>query len=68
MRLSRAKRKVSKFRWTGPPAGKVTQPQEMVLEGLTPGRQYFALKSWDAAESIIKLSNVVSVEVKQGRI
>jgi PcRGLX-like protein central beta sandwich domain len=47
-----------------PTPGKAAQPQEMVLEGLKPGRQYFAIKSWDAAENISQLSNVVSVEVK----
>ncbi len=34
------------------------------VEGLSPGVHYFAVKSWDAADNISELSNVVEVTVK----
>jgi len=38
--------------------------ETMVLAGLAPGRLYIALKSWDDAENISDLSNVVTVNGK----
>ncbi len=46
------------------PQGAFGAPKALSAADLPPGRYYFAIKSWDAAGNLSRLSNVVQVEIK----
>ena len=53
------------FNVTGEPAPKSAGEKEtFTLKGLTPGKHWVALKSFDAAQNTSELSNVVEVDVR----
>jgi hypothetical protein len=47
-----------------PAPGKPGEKREMTVGGLSAGKVHFALKSWDAADNVSDISNVVAVEVR----
>jgi hypothetical protein len=47
-----------------PAPGAAGARETFELKGLTPGRRWFAVKSFDAARNVSDISNVVSVEVE----
>ena len=47
-----------------PEPAKTGAREAMTVEGAKPGKASFAIKSWDAADNVSDLSNVVTVEVK----
>jgi hypothetical protein len=47
-----------------PKPGAAGAKESMTVEGVTPGKQYFAIRSFSAASNRSGMSNVVEMEVK----